>query len=223
MEWCPWPLGRLWRWVRRGLASGALGGLKIMLAQGDSAKVAVLVVDDQPDNLSLMHGLLKDHYRVQVANSGARALKIVRTEKPPAIILLDIMMPDMDGLEVCRRLKADPVTSEIPVIFLTAKSEVADETFGFNIAAVDYITKPVSPPLVLARVKTHLLLKATQDSLRDQNRSLETEVVKRTREIATIQDVTIMAMASLAETRDNETGNHIRRTQNFVQVLAKRL
>lgn len=194
-----------------------------MLVECDRAKVAVLVVDDQPDNLSLMHSLLKDHYRVQVANSGARALKIVCTEKPPAIILLDIMMPDMDGFEVCRRLKADPVTSEIPVIFLTARSEVADETFGFNIGAVDYITKPVSPPLVLARVKTHLLLKATQDSLRDQNRYLETEVVKRTREIATIQDVTIMAMASLAETRDNETGNHIRRTQNFVKVLAKRL
>lgn len=194
-----------------------------MLVECDRAKVAVLVVDDQPDNLSLMHSLLKDHYRVQVANSGARALKIVCTEKPPAIILLDIMMPDMDGFEVCRRLKADPVTSEIPVIFLTARSEVADETFGFNIGAVDYITKPVSPPLVLARVKTHLLLKTTQDSLRDQNRYLETEVVKRTREIATIQDVTIMAMASLAETRDNETGNHIRRTQNFVKVLAKRL
>ncbi len=186
-------------------------------------KSTILVVDDQSENLTVMHGLLKDHYRVIVANHGTRALALARAENPPGLILLDVMMPEMDGFEVCRQLKADPATTEIPVVFLTAKNDIADETLGFELGAVDYITKPISPPLVLARVKTHLLLKAAADFLRDQNQYLETEVANRTREIGTIQDVTIIAMASLAETRDNETGNHIRRTQNFVKILAEQL
>ena len=186
-------------------------------------KATILVVDDQSENLTVMHGLLKDQYRVTVANSGQRALALARADNPPGLILLDIMMPEMDGFEVCRRLKADPATRETPVVFLTAKNEVTDESLGFALGAADYITKPVSPPLVLARVKTHLLLKVAADFLRDQNQYLEAEVAKRTREIGTIQDVTIIALASLAETRDNETGNHIRRTQNFVKILAEQL
>lgn len=186
-------------------------------------KRTVLVVDDTPDNLTLMSGLLRDDYRVKVANSGERALKIAATETPPDLILLDIMMPGMDGHEVCRRLKSEPRTRDIPVIFLTAKSEVEDEKQGLELGAVDYITKPVSPPIVMARVKTHMTLKAAGDFLKDKNEFLETEVARRTREVSTIQDVTIMAMASLAETRDNETGNHIRRTQNYVRALAMEL
>jgi putative two-component system response regulator len=124
---------------------------------------------------------------------------------------------------VCRRLKADAATRHIPVIFLTAKAEVEDEQKGFDVGAVDYITKPISPPIVLARVATQLTLKAAADFLRDKNAYLESEVRKRTQEVQVVQDVTIMAMASLAETRDNETGNHIRRTQNYVRALAKRL
>jgi putative two-component system response regulator len=138
-------------------------------------------------------------------------------------VLLDIMMPGMDGYEVCRRLKADPALKHIPVIFLTAKVEVEDEQKGFDVGAVDYITKPISPPIVLARVQTHLTLKSAADFLKDKNSFLETEVAKRTHEVQVVQDVTIMAMASLAETRDNETGNHIRRTQNYVRALAKKL
>ncbi len=183
----------------------------------------VLVVDDTPDNLALMQTLLRDLYRVKGANNGERALKIAAGEQPPDLILLDIMMPGLDGYEVCRRLKAEPATRDIPVIFLTAKSQVEDEQRGFELGAVDYITKPVSPPLVLARVQTHLALKAAADFLRDKNAFLEEEVDKRTREVMAIQDVTILAMASLAETRDNETGNHIRRTQHYVQALARRL
>lgn len=186
-------------------------------------KPILLVVDDTPDNLTLMNGLLKDDYRVKVANNGEKALRIATADIPPDLILLDIMMPGIDGYEVCRRLKADEKTRDVPVIFLTAKMEVEDEKLGFELGAVDYITKPISPPIVLARVKTHLALKASADFLRDKSEYLEQEVQRRTEELAAIQDVTIIAMASLAETRDNETGNHIRRTQWYVRTLARKL
>eukprot|EP01034_Spumella_vulgaris_P038997 gene38997-48160_t len=167
---------------------------------GFTRKPVVLVVDDTPDNLSLMSGLLSGDYTVKVAPGGARALKIAQGDVPPDLILLDIMMPEMDGYEVCRQLKADPRTAAIPVIFLTAKSEVKDEQHGFKLGAVDYITKPVSPPIVLARVRTHLTLKASADFLRDKNDYLEKEVARRTDEVRAVQDVTILTMASLAET-----------------------
>lgn len=186
-------------------------------------KQSVLVIDDTADNLTLMQGLLKDRYKVMAANNGERGIKIALSDHPPDLILLDIMMPGIDGYEVCRRLKADAATRDIPVIFLTAKSEVEDERKGFELGAVDYITKPISPPIVLARVHTQLALKASADFLRDKNAFLEAEVEKRTREVMAIQDVTIMALTSLAETRDSDTGNHIRRTQNYVRALARKL
>ncbi len=186
-------------------------------------KQTILIVDDTPDNLTLMTGVLKDAYKTKVANSGERALSIASTHPLPDLILLDIMMPGIDGYEVCRRLKGEPLTADIPIIFLTAKTEVEDEQKGFDVGCVDYITKPISPPIVLARVKTHLLLKSARDFLKDQNAFLEEEVARRTREVQVIQDVTIMAMCSLAETRDNETGNHIRRTQHYMRVLAETL
>jgi adenylate cyclase len=141
----------------------------------------VLVVDDTPQNLSLMSGLLEDLYIVKLAPSGARALKIVASN-PPDLILLDIMMPEMDGYEVCRRLKADPDTCHIPVIFVTAMTEVENEEAGLSLGAVDYITKPVTPAIVLARVRNHLALKAASDTLREKNQLLEQERV-RTREL----------------------------------------
>ena len=183
----------------------------------------VLVVDDTPDNLTLMGSLLREHFHVKVANHGEKALKIAQSELQPDLILLDIMMPGMDGYEVCRQLKALPATRDIPVIFLTARSDLDDERMGLGLGAVDYITKPISPPILLARVNTHLALKATADFLRDKSAYLEREVALRTLEVQAIQDVTIMAMTSLAETRDNETGNHIRRTQLYVKALAERL
>ena len=183
----------------------------------------ILIVDDTPDNITLLSALLKDRYKIKVATQGERALKIAATDPPPDLILLDIMMPGMDGYEVCRRLKAEPRTAEIPVIFLTARVQVEDEEKGLKLGAVDYITKPISPPIVLARVETHLTLKNARQFLKDRNAFLEAEVQRRTREVAAIQDVTILAMASLAETRDNETGNHIRRTQHYVRALAKKL
>ncbi|WP_426162099.1 response regulator [Pseudoduganella sp. R-34] len=187
------------------------------------ARKTVLLVDDSPDNLVLMNDLLKDLYKVKVANSGEKALRIATTGQPPDVVLLDVMMPEMDGYEVCRRLKANPATRDIPIIFLTAKSEVEDEQLGLDLGAVDYITKPISPAITLARVRNHLMLKEHADFLRDQNEFLEQEVRERTREVVAIQDVTILAMASMAETRDSETGNHIRRTQFYVKALAERL
>jgi putative two-component system response regulator len=186
-------------------------------------KATILAVDDTPDNLSLITGLLKDIYKVKVANSGEKALKIVRSENPPDLILLDIMMPGMNGYEVCKELKADALTRDIPIIFLTAMTSTEDEKLGLDLGAVDYITKPISPPIVLSRLKTHLQIKASADFLKDKNVFLETEVAKRTREVMAIQDVTILAMASLAETRDNDTGNHIRRTQFYLKALAEHL
>ncbi|WP_028453793.1 response regulator [Chitinilyticum aquatile] len=183
----------------------------------------ILVVDDTPDNLSLMTGLLKDLYRVKAANNGEKALKIARSDPPPDLILLDIMMPGLSGYDVCQELKADPATRDIPVIFLTAMTATEEETKGLAMGAGDFITKPVNPPVVLARVATHLRIKAAADFLKDQNVYLENEVAKRTRELAAIQDVTILAMASLAETRDSDTGGHIRRTQHYVRALAKKL
>ena len=186
-------------------------------------KPVVLVVDDTPQNLKLMVELLRDHYQTLVANAGPRALALARGPQRPDIILLDIMMPEMDGYEVLRRLKADEATRHIPVIFLTAKSEVEDETLGLELGAVDYITKPVSPPIVLARLKSQLLVKEATDFLRNQNQFLEAEIDKRTQRLLAIQDVTVMAMSSMAETRDNETGNHIMRTQRYVERLARHL
>ncbi len=186
-------------------------------------KDTILVVDDTPDNLTLMSALLKDKYIVKVANNGAKALSIMLGDTPPSLILLDIMMPGIDGYEVCRQLKVDLRTRDIPVIFLTAKLEVEDERLGLALGAVDYITKPISPPILLERVKNHLLIKASRDFLRDKSSFLEMEVKRRTKEIQALQEITMNTMASLAETRDNETGNHIRRTQHYVKIVAKDL
>jgi putative two-component system response regulator len=186
-------------------------------------KPVILVVDDTPDNLTLMSELLSGLYEVKVANSGQRGIRIATSVPPPDLILLDIMMPEMDGYEVCTSLKADARTRGIPVIFLTALNAEGDEQHGLDLGAVDYITKPISPPIVLARIKNHLALKSHSDFLRDKSAFLEREVEKRTGELTAIQDVTIQVMASLAETRDADTGNHIRRTQNYVAALAWQL
>ncbi|MDP2574680.1 two-component system response regulator [Vibrio penaeicida] len=189
-----------------------------MSQQGD--KKTILIVDDTAENRTLITGLLKDEYRVLAAVSGMQALELCERFKPD-MVLLDIMMPVMDGYEVCYQLKKNPKTDSIPVIFLTAKSQIEDEQKGFDVGAVDYILKPISPPILLARVQTHLKLQFVLDSLKDHNDELERRVKERTEELEMLQDATILAMASLAETRDNDTGNHIRRTQKYVKILAE--
>jgi DNA-binding response OmpR family regulator/serine phosphatase RsbU (regulator of sigma subunit) len=143
-------------------------------------KATILVVDDAPDGLMLVNGILKDAYRVKVANRGEKALAIALSDTPPDLILLDVMMPEMNGYEVCERLKADDRAKGIPVIFLTAKTDLEDEEKGLKLGAVDYITKPISPPILLARVETHLKLKASQDYLRDMAGYLEKALAAKT-------------------------------------------
>jgi putative two-component system response regulator len=183
----------------------------------------ILIIDDSPEIIGLVSGLLKSNYRLRVANSGEKGLQLAEKNPKPDIILLDIEMPNLDGFEVCRRLKDNRATSDIPVIFLTGMNHDNDEEMGFAIGAADYITKPVSGPILLARLKLHLRLKNAADLINGENVFLTSEVLKQAKELEFIQDVTILAMASLAETRDNETGNHLRRTQDYVRILAEHL
>ncbi len=176
----------------------------------------VLLVDDNTTNLQLLHETLDGlGYKLLIAKNGQTALSIAQ-KAGPSLILLDIMMPDMDGYEVCRRLKADRNTVHIPVIFITALADDEDEAKGLGLGAVDYITKPINPELVRARVHNHLELKRHQDHL-------ENLVAERTRRLALTQAVTIESLATLAEYRDPETGGHIKRTQNYVKALAVHL
>jgi len=121
-------------------------------------KNTILIVDDTPDNLSVLSGLLKDLYKTKIAINGQKALKIVFSDKPPDLILLDIMMPEMDGYEVCRKIKKNQKTKDIPVIFITAKTEPQDIVKGFEVGSIDYITKPFNAHELFARVSTHLKL-----------------------------------------------------------------
>ncbi len=182
----------------------------------------VMLVDDARANIDVLVGTLGDDHEIVVAMEGETALEYA-AESPPDLILLDIMMPGMDGYEVIRRLKSDPTTKNIPVIFCTAMSEAENEEKGLLLGALDYICKPFSPPVVKARVRNHLKLRLSQEAIENHNAILEAKVEERTRELALLQEVTIESMASVAETRDPETGGHIRRTQNYVKALAVQL
>lgn len=186
-------------------------------------QAAVLVVDATSIHRQQVSEVLHDLYRVYTAGDGAQCLQIARSGEPPDLIMLDVGLPGLDGHEVCRLLKADSATRDIPVIFLTTRGQPEDEELGLQLGAVDYITKPIHAPILRARVKAQLRLKETADFLRDKNEFLLSEVARRTAQLAAIQDVTTLVMASLAETRDAETSNHIRRTQYYVKSLAWRL
>lgn len=191
--------------------------------QDPGSRPTLLVVDDTPDNLTLIHALFRDTYRLRLANSGAKALQLIAEGDPPDLALLDVMMPDMDGFELCRRLKAGLRTRDVPVIFLTALAEASDERKGFEAGGVDYVTKPINLSLLSARVRTHLELKRSRDLLRDQSLHLQAEVLRRTRQLSEFQDATILALANLGEARDNETGDHLRRTQHYVRRIGQAL
>lgn len=179
-------------------------------------KATVLIVDDNSDNLDVLSGVLRPFYKVKAAINGELALKVVGAKNKPDIILLDIMMPAMDGYEVCRRLKSDPSTANIPVIFVTAKSETKDEQTGFELGAVDYITKPISVPIVLARVRTQL-------ALYNQQRELEILVKQRTQELEDTRLEIIQRLGCAAEYKDNETGLHVIRMSYYSRLLAEQL
>jgi putative two-component system response regulator len=176
-------------------------------------KQVVLVVDDVPDNIDVLVNILSDEYSVKAATDGATAIRIAGSSNPPDLILLDVIMPRMDGFETCRLLKQDPRTKHIPVIFVTAKSDTAHETQGFETGAIDYISKPVSPPIVRARVKTHL-------ALYDQNRELEERVRERTTELQETRLEIIRRLGRAAEFKDNETGLHVIRMSSYAREIA---
>ena len=175
-------------------------------------KQTILIVDDSPVNIDILKGILGDEYNIKAATNGEVALKIARKLRPD-LILLDIMMPGMDGYEVCSRLKANIETQNIPVIFITAKDEPMDEIHGFEVGAVDYITKPISPPVVLARVRTHL-------ALHNQKWELERLVKERTKELLDTQLEIIRRLGRAAEYRDDETGMHVIRMSKYAYEIA---
>jgi len=172
----------------------------------------VLVADDSPQNIELLSRVLGQDYRIKVATSGEKALTIAYSDEPPDLILLDIMMPDLSGYEVCRRIKANPDRRRIPIIFVTAMSTVEDESMGLSLGAVDYITKPISPALVQARVRTHL-------ALYDQSRELERMVAQRTAELVATRQQIIRRLGRAAEIRENETGNHVIRMSHVARLI----
>ena len=190
---------------------------------GTAPASTILIVDDTPQNLTLLGELLKPHYRIRAANTGERALRAAGTDPRPDLILLDVMMPEMSGHDVLRHLRDNVETKDIPVIFITAMAATEAEEFGLELGAVDYITKPFNPSIVLARVHTQLELKQARDRLAQENDWLENEVARRMRENLLIQDLSVRALACLAEARDNETGQHIVRTQLYVDLLARNL
>jgi putative two-component system response regulator len=172
----------------------------------------VLAVDDTPLNLKILEGILAEHFRVRLAGSGAEALAAVAASRPD-LVLMDVNMPGMDGLEACRRLKADPRSASIPVIFITALGEIDDERRGFEAGAVDYILKPVRAPIVLARVRTQL-------ALADQSRELERLVAERTAELNATRLEIIRRLGRAAEYKDNETGLHVVRMSCYARAVA---
>jgi putative two-component system response regulator len=184
-------------------------------------EATILLVDDEPANLVLLTQFLQPHYLLRAANSGEHALRVVGIEPRPDLILLDVMMPGLDGYGVISRLKADPATCDIPVIFVTALNDEINEEHGLAAGAVDFIGKPIKPAIVLARVRAQLELKQSRDKLRDQNAWLEAEVARRVNDNLLIQEVSLGALAGLAEARDTDTGDHILRTQSYVEVLAR--
>lgn len=139
-------------------------------------KKTVLLVDDAPANIQVVNSILKDNYKIRIATNGPKALELAKVAPPPDLVLLDVMMPEMDGYEVCTRLKSDPETREIPVIFLTGQTDVEDETRGFDVGAVDYIHKPFSPAVVKARVQTHLVLRGIREQLAQQLLTIQKEL-----------------------------------------------
>ena len=178
----------------------------------NDTRQTVLVVDDTKENIDVLNGILKHDYRVRFATSGAMALSIAEKTRPD-IILLDVMMPEMDGYSVCVRLKENPLTKYIPVIFVTARNDEVDEAYGFEVGAVDYIIKPVSSVIVKSRVRTQL-------ALADQQRELAAQVSAKTRQLHETQLDIIKILGRAAEFKDNETGMHVIRMSEYCYLIA---
>ncbi len=180
----------------------------------------VLLVDDIPANIKILVGTLRESYRLVVATNGLDAIKAAH-EKKPDLILLDVMMPEVDGYEVCRRLKEDRKTADIPVIFVTAMNDEKDETRGFLLGAVDYIVKPVNPVIVKARVQTHIALRVAQRDLQKHRDELEEMVLERTRELRETQIEITNRLVQAAEYHDHQTSRHITRMAHYCVIIGR--
>ena len=166
----------------------------------EEAEETIMIIEDEKTNVDILLEAFKDDYQVMVALDGETALEAIKSNHPD-LILLDIMLPKINGYQVCRRLKNDSRTAEIPVIFATAMSENTNERKGLELGAIDYITKPFNIPIVKARVENHLELKKAKEQLQNQNHILEEKVQQRTEKLTQAQQVTIQSLAALAETR----------------------
>jgi putative two-component system response regulator len=199
-------------------------------ASPPAKRASVLVVDDVPDNITVLAGALRPDHDVRFATSGPKALEIVESASPPDLVLLDIMMPGMNGLEVCERIKANPSRRDIPVIFVTALGEIEDEQRGLELGVIDYVTKPISPSIVRARVKNHLELAAARVALAAQNASLEVKVAERTADLmkanaelkATYLESIDLAFGLMSEA-DDRLGNHCKRVATYVKAMTAEL
>jgi len=186
-------------------------------------KNTVLAIDDDPMVLDILQGAIGKDYTLLLAADARSGLALATSQPPPDIVLLDVKLPDRHGYDVCQMLKQNQVTENIPVIFLTSHSDVDNITRGLALGAVDYVSKPFNLPILMARLKTHLRLAEANHLLKDQNAHLESLVRLRTRDLQMSHDLSMMALGSIAETRDNETGNHIHRTRSYVQVMCDNL
>ncbi len=181
-----------------------------------TTKRSILIVDDTPANIKILNDLLRDEYKIIVATNGPDALEIVYSKDQPDLILLDIMMPNMDGYEVCHKLKQSPNTSNIPVLFVTAKDNVADETKGLEMGVEDYITKPFIPPIVKQRIRNHMALHL-------HHVELEQLVEERTKELRNGYIDMIQRLTLTSEYKDEETGAHIRRIGYYCKELSRQM
>jgi putative two-component system response regulator len=169
-------------------------------------------------NLTAGKNMLMDKYAVFPIPSGEKLFMLLE-KITPALILLDIEMPEMNGYEVIKKLKANEKTADVPVIFLTSKSDPGSELEGLSMGAIDYISKPFSPPLLEKRIENHLLMAEQKKKLREYNENLQQKVQKKTRQVEGLQNSILNTIAELVEFRDNVTGGHIERTQNYLKLL----
>jgi putative two-component system response regulator len=202
-----------------------------MSSQDEKApRSTILVVDDSPENLTVLSAVLRPDYRVRVATEGFKAISIVESDDPPDLILLDVMMPGMSGFEVCEKLKANPARKDVPIIFVTALGEVEDERHGLELGAIDYITKPISPSIVSARVRNHLELKHAREALARQNAILEVKVAERTADLVRANkelkesylETIDLAYAVMSEA-DDQLASHCRRVATYAKGIAEKM
>ena len=192
-----------------------------MTESGD--KPLILLIDDSPENLQLMSAVLGETFQVRVANRGELGIKLAKRAPHPRVILLDVLMPEMDGYEVLSALQENPETQHIPVIFLTAKSDEADEKYGLSLGAADYLTKPINPAVTVARIWTQIKLGQAQEELMRMNQHLAAQIDARSKEIIRLQEAAILVVTTLASARFPDASSPARRVQELLELFCREL